>query len=82
MEYNNHEFSIEPNVNCPDKIGFLIHKENNLCVGGFQHSSEGFEVSINCYPDEETGSDCFIIATVGSIDEAKKILWENRHKAI
>lgn len=82
MEYNDNEFSIEPNINCPEKIGFLHYKEKDLCVGGYELSSEGYEVSINCYPDEETGSDSSIIATVASLDEAKNILWENRYNAI
>lgn len=87
MEYKDKEFEIEPNVNCPDDIGFLMHNKNYgepesaICVGGYEKRENGFEVCVDKLPDED-GSDSWLVDTVPTIDEAKALLWEHRYHAI
>lgn len=87
MEYKDDEFQIKLNVNCPDKIGFLMHNkhygepDSEVCVGGFQLGNDGFEVCVDKMPDED-GSDSWLVGTVPTIEEAKSLLWEHRYHAI
>ncbi|EGR0199607.1 hypothetical protein FRN31_22245 [Vibrio alginolyticus] len=85
MEYNDFEFEIQPNVNCPNESGFLNHKIDcgvgRLCVGDYRMTSEGFEVCVDKLPDED-GSDSWLVGTVPTLEEAKSLLWEHRYHAI
>ncbi len=87
MEYKDKEFEIQPNVNCPDEIGFLVHNkvyglpDSAICVGEFNRRNDGFEVCVDKLPDED-GSDSWLVDTVPTIEEAKALLWAHRYHAI
>ncbi|MGR5347449.1 hypothetical protein [Vibrio mediterranei] len=78
--YQDEEFEISANENCPDSIGFLVHRQSGSCIGGFQRSEEGFNVCILTPYDERDG-DSQNIDTVPTIEEAKRVLWDNRQTA-
>lgn len=83
-KYKDYYFEITANVNCPDEIGFLKFKMpypyGDRCVGGFDLKDGVYEVCID-KPMDENGSDSLLVGTVGTIEEAKALLWEHRNSA-
>lgn len=88
MIYTDLEFEINPNINCPDKIGFLMRNkiyglpDSAVCVGGYQKRGNVFEVCLDTLPDDECDTDSWLVGTVSTIEEAKALLWEYRYNAI
>lgn len=62
-----------------ERIGDAEIKENYLGDDKWEFSH--YQVNINQYPDEDTGSDVRVLGEVKDHNEALKLLWENRHYA-
>lgn len=88
MKYEDKEFKVSLNDNCPEEIGFLHYNkvyglpDSAICVGEFNLRHDGFEVSVDKLPDDEDDSDSWLIGTVPTIEEAKALLWKFRHHAV